>query len=170
MRSDIPTSDSYEEQMFNHVRSYLTAEEIIELLSGELIQYPEGGIEALEYWTMEGVSEAMQDYRPPAESPGPYAESFRVMLENVPEKLQKRIFESEIDIWRGSMTHTDVEAWAEIELYKVGEHMFGDDYTDEILEVAELLDESESKLDLLDARDAIDAEEWHERTTELMEA
>lgn len=166
--TDDMDDEQYIQELFNHVRSYLTLEETIELIAGRDTLIDQTGIEALENWALCGIDEAIDgQMRPPTATPSAYADSFIRMIGELPDRLMERAFWAEIERMDSGFSSDQSQLWGQIELYCAGERVFQVDFTDEILEVAEHLEESEAKIDLLEVRGAISGREWADRTDSL---
>lgn len=159
----------YVELLFNHVRDHLTLEETTELIAGSSVLTSCTGVEALERWVTEGISESMQSARPPNMSSN-YGDTFIRMVEDLPPSLAEQEFWAEIEHNQRQRQYGNEYIFAEINLFEAAEDFFDVDFSDEILKAIYALDECESKVDMLEARGEISGDEWYERTIELANA
>ena len=155
----------YVHELFDHVRSYLTLEETLELVAGNDVWVNETGIEALEQWSIHGIEQSIQQQMEYGHSS--LMQKYAEMIQELPDPLMEQAFWSQIHRLQSGFTTDQSQMWDEIELLQEGEDVFDVDFTEEILEVAVHLDESESKVDLLEERGEISSDEWYERNAAL---
>lgn len=153
----------YAAALWDYTRRTLKADEVVDIVA----QHPsESGIEALEQHHWEQLEYTMPDARPPSASIRGYINTVLHLMEEMPERLALKFWKSELAVWDGWRT-TEKELFAEIELLCLAEDYFEVDLTDEVVDAAKALPESQSKLDTLDRRGVIDGDEWYERHEEL---
>jgi len=159
-----PVADAkYHDKLFSYVRGYLTLEEVLELAAGKHPMTSETGIEALEHWVLEGIYQSIQMTMKPKSR----SEELVRLISDLPPRLRERAFWGEVESLQSGFASNDDRLWAEIRLYEEGEALFSVDFTDEILEVLDHCEETESKIDMLESRGAIDGIEWHRRAHSL---
>jgi len=154
----------YAAQLWDYKRRYLTVEDLIDLLANSFSQ---SGIEALEREVLEGFSRELSQYRPPARSGAAFSERVRHRLEEMPPRLALYAWHSEVEVWFGRSAKEGQMTM--LSLLEVAEEVFDVDLTDEIVEEVAHMEECETKLDVLEARGAIDGDEWYERHEALNE-
>lgn len=156
--------------LFNDVKKHI-GDDVFDVATGEKTRsippHPNATVaERLEMFTMNTISRMMESHRPPANRR--YAATLRGLIEDFPEKLIAKILEVEVNILQGSLSATDYEIWGEIEIRKLAADLLGANQRREIVEAASYLDESESKIDLLDEMGVLTGEQWHNRTTKVI--
>ena len=156
----------YAAELWDYVRAWLTVEETRDLVNGELGLIQEQGLDALEQWSLRNTLFDGQ-YRPPTASQRRYRNMLLHRLDEMPTRLALQHWESELEIYRGSMGMSDEKVFSIITVLEVGEDLFDVDLTDEIVSWLYELDECETKLDMLETRGAIGEHEWYDRTQEL---
>jgi len=156
----------YAAALWDYVRAWLTVEEARDLVNGELGRIQQQGIDALEQWSLRNGFLDGQ-HRPPTASQRGYRNVLFNRLDEMPERLALQHWESELEFHRGTMVITDDRIFSIITVLEVGEDLFDVDLTDDIVERLHGLDECETKLDMLEARGAIDGIEWYDRTQQL---
>ena len=156
----------YAAALWDYVRAWLTVEETRDLVNGELGLIQEQGLDALEQWSLRNTLFDGQ-YRPPTASQRRYQNMLLHRLDEMPTRLALQHWESELEIYQGSMGMSDEKVFSIITVLEVGEDLFDVDLTDEIVSWLNELDECETKQDMLEARGAIDGEAWYERISKL---
>jgi hypothetical protein len=167
--ADTETDDEYHKQMFEYVAYQIGWEDAIELVAGNGRGVGNRvGIEAMQMFVHSGLDNYLTPKRPHTNRDvSSYGSALRAEVSKLPPREMASVLESELSVWTSSAGVNDKELYAEIEIYEVAEDLFGADLTDEITTAAQHLDESETKLDLLESRGAISGEEWYNRHEEL---
>jgi len=155
----------YTIELWDAVRGLLTAEEATELIRGNRSGVCGEGIEAMEDFLAGDL--LVGDQRPPTTTGFSYEANIERRLLDVPPRLALQAWQSELEFAKSGFADTEWKLHGIISVLRVGEEHFDVDLTDEIVEVAQQLPESETKLDFLDERDAISGQEWFERTEEV---
>jgi len=151
-------------QLWDYVRRKLTFDEALELVKGNGRGINEDGIEALEMFHLQ-YGLVGSDDRPPTGSVLSFGNLIYRRLKDMPPRLAVRAWRGEFEHYR--YAESKQEIFFRVEMLEVAENMFDVDLRDEIVEAIERLPECESKLDMLEKHEAIDGEEWAERTDAL---
>lgn len=159
------TDEEYYSQLFDYVVSHTGHERAFEIVKGET--YHQGdGIDALRDFVSLGCHKYVQN-RYEIGGVRAFGSALRETVDDLPDREAAAVLEYETNDCLFFGDPSDDRIMRELEVFRVAEDRFDADLTSDIVDLAYSLSESETKLDLLEEREAISGEEWFDRHNEL---